>query len=124
MILVSDSPMAILSLRSSSSLPLICSTISPMCSKPLSQLPSNFSSSIASVPFTKLKSSYSSVSPISRPRMVSARAATESITDYREDIGEILGDVSIFTASGQRVQFSDLWDQKDVCYNAYEEDFF
>ncbi|KAG7539354.1 Peroxiredoxin-like 2A/B/C [Arabidopsis suecica] len=113
MILVSDSPMAILSLRSSSSLPLICSTISPMCSKPLSQLPSNFSSSIASVPFTKLKSSYSSVSPISRPRMVSARAATESITDYREDIGEILGDVSIFTASGQRVQFSDLWDQKD-----------
>lgn len=76
------------------------------------------SSSIASVSFTRFKSNHTSVSPVFRARVVSARAATgatDSITDYREDIGEILGDVSIFTASGQRVRFSDLWDQNDVC---------
>ncbi|CAH2043279.1 unnamed protein product [Thlaspi arvense] len=108
--------MAILSLRSPSSLQLNSSSVSPMCSKPFSRLPSKFSSSIVSVPFTGSKSSYTFVSPILRPRMVFARAATgttDSVTDYREDIGEILGDVSIFTASGQRVQFSDLWDQTD-----------
>ncbi|CAH2043761.1 unnamed protein product, partial [Thlaspi arvense] len=48
-----------------------------------------------------------SVSPIFRPRVVFARELppepTDSVTDYREDIG----DVSIFTASGQRVRFSD-----------------
>ncbi|XP_006280916.2 thioredoxin-like protein AAED1, chloroplastic [Capsella rubella] len=111
MILVSDSPMAILSLRSPSSLPLISSSsVSHICSKPFSQLPS---SSIAYVPSTRLKSNHSSVSPILRPRVVSARAAADSVIDYREDIGEILGDVSIFTASGQPVQFSDLWDQND-----------
>ncbi|XP_010463664.1 PREDICTED: thioredoxin-like protein AAED1, chloroplastic [Camelina sativa] len=105
--------MAMLSLRSPSSMPLISSSVSHRCSKPFSQLPS---SPIASVPFTRLKSNYTSVSPIFRHRMFSSRAATgatDSIPDYREDIGEILGDVSIFTASGQRVQFSDLWDQND-----------
>ncbi|XP_010444603.2 PREDICTED: thioredoxin-like protein AAED1, chloroplastic [Camelina sativa] len=107
--------MAMLSLRSPSSMPLISSSVSHICSKPFFQLPSS-SNSIASVPLTKLKSIYTSVLPIFRPRLVSARAATgatDSVIDYREDIGEILGDVSIFTASGQRVQFSDLWDQND-----------
>ncbi|XP_010484433.1 PREDICTED: thioredoxin-like protein AAED1, chloroplastic isoform X2 [Camelina sativa] len=116
MILVSiTSPMAMLSLRSPSSMPLISSSVSHICSKPFFQLPSS-SNSIASVPLTKLKSIYTSVLPIFRPRLVSARAATgatDSVIDYREDIGEILGDVSIFTASGQRVQFSDLWEQND-----------
>ncbi|ESQ31266.1 hypothetical protein EUTSA_v10004770mg [Eutrema salsugineum] len=108
--------MAILSLRSPSSLQLVCSSVSPMRSKPLFQLPSNFSSSIASVPSTRLKSNNTCVSPIFRDGLVFANAATGaagSVTEYREDIGEILGDVSIFTASGQRVQFTDLWDQKD-----------
>ncbi|KAL1196455.1 Thioredoxin-like protein AAED1 [Cardamine amara subsp. amara] len=103
---------SILSLRSPSSLPLISSTIS----NPLFQSQSKFSSSFTSVPFTKLKSNYTRISPMFRPRVIFARAATgatESVTDYREDIGEILGDVSIFTASGERVQFSDLWDQND-----------
>lgn len=60
-------------------------------------------------------------SPISRPRVVLARAAStgvaDLVTEYREDIGEILGDVSIFTASGQPVKFSNLLDQNDV-YNS------
>lgn len=119
--------MAILSLRSPRSLPLICSSVSPMCSKPFSQLPSNYSSAIASAPFTRLKSNYISVSPIFRHRMGFARAsvgATDSVTDYREDIGEILGDVSIFTASGQPVQFSDLWDQNDVCSRVISVEVF
>ncbi|CAA7034647.1 unnamed protein product [Microthlaspi erraticum] len=105
--------MAMISLRSSSSLQLICSSVS---SKRSSLLPYTFSSSIVSVPFSGLKSNRTSVSPTLRPRVVFARASTETtdaVTDYREDIGEILGDVSIFTASGERVQFSDLWDQND-----------
>ncbi|VVB18170.1 unnamed protein product [Arabis nemorensis] len=105
--------MAILSLRSPISLPIISSSVSTLRSKPISNLPL---SSLASVSFTRLESNYASVSPIIRPRMVSSRAtagATHPVTDYREDIGDILGEVSIFTASGQRVNFSDLWDQND-----------
>jgi len=108
--------MAMISLRSSSSLQLICSWVSPACSKPSSLLPYAISSSIVSIPFTRLKSNRTSVSPTFRPRLAVARAGstgdTDVIADYRDDIGEILGDVSIFTASGQPV-ISDLWDQKD-----------
>lgn len=101
--------MALISLRSSSSLQLIVSSIS---SKPSYLLPSP----IVSVPFTRFKSKRTSVSPTFRPRLAVARGGdTDAVADYRGDIGEILGDVSIFTASGQRVQISDLWDQNDVC---------
>ncbi|KFK28456.1 hypothetical protein AALP_AA8G516700 [Arabis alpina] len=102
--------MAIQSLRSPISLPIMSS----LHSKPISKLPSNLSSSsIASAFFTRLKSNFTSVSPIFRPPLRAASGVTDSVTDYGEDIGEILGDVSIFTASGERVQFSDLWDQND-----------
>ncbi|KAF8101498.1 hypothetical protein N665_0205s0088 [Sinapis alba] len=105
--------MAILSVRTPSSIQLLRSSVSPMCSKPLFQSSSSsFSSSIVSSPFTRLKSN----SPISRPRAVLARASTgvaDPVTEYREDIGVILGDVSIFTASGQPVKFSNLLDQND-----------
>lgn len=106
--------MAILSVRTPSSIQLLRSSVSPICSKPLFRSLSNFSSSIVSAPFARLKSN----SPISRPRVVLARASTgvaDPVADYREDIGEILGDVSIFTASGQPVKFSNLLDQNDVC---------
>lgn len=106
--------MAILSVRTPSSIQLLRSSVSPIFSKPLFQSSSSFSSSIVSSPSTRLKSN----SPISRPRVVLARASTgvaEPVADYKEDIGEILGDVSIFTASGQPVKFSDLLDQNDVC---------
>ncbi|CAN8264198.1 unnamed protein product [Cochlearia groenlandica] len=103
--------MAIVSLRSTSSLQLISSSISPMCSKPF------YKSASSSFSFTRLKPNHMSVSSIFGPRVVSSRgsteAAIESVTDYREDIGEILGDVPIYTAAGQPLQFSDLWDQKD-----------
>ncbi|KAG2316910.1 hypothetical protein Bca4012_067810 [Brassica carinata] len=105
--------MAIHSVRAPSSIQLLRSSVSPLYSKPLFQSSSSFSSSIVSAPFTRLKSN----SPISRPRVVLVRAASTGVADpvaeYREDIGEILGDVSIFTASGQPVKFSDLLDQND-----------
>lgn len=107
--------MAILSVRTPSSIQLLRSSVSPIFSKPLFQSSSSFSSSIVSAPFARLLKSNS---PISRPRVVLARASTgvaDPVADYREDIGEILGDVSIFTASGQPVKFSDLLDQNDVC---------
>ena len=37
-----------------------------------------------------------------------------STSDFNPDIGEILGEVSVFTASGESVLFKDLWDQKEV----------
>ncbi|CAF1716941.1 unnamed protein product [Brassica oleracea] len=100
--------MAILSVRTPSSIQLLRSSVSPICSKPLFRSSSSFSSSIVSAPFARLKSN----SSISRPLVVLARAST-GVADYREDIGEILGDVSIFTASGQPVKFSNLLDQND-----------
>eukprot|EP00261_Vitis_vinifera_P017432 XP_010647123.1 PREDICTED: thioredoxin-like protein AAED1, chloroplastic isoform X1 [Vitis vinifera] len=36
-----------------------------------------------------------------------------STSDFNPDIGEILGEVSVFTASGESVLFKDLWDQKE-----------
>ncbi|KAF2539057.1 hypothetical protein F2Q68_00019070 [Brassica cretica] len=105
--------MAILSVRTPSSIQLLRSSVSPIFSKPLFQSSSSFSSFIVSAPFARLLKSNSS---ISRPLVVLARASTgvaNPVTDYREDIGEILGDVSIFTASGQPVKFSNLLDQND-----------
>jgi len=37
-----------------------------------------------------------------------------SNAQYSPQIAETLSDVSIFTASGEPVRFSDLWDQKQV----------
>ncbi|GMN34252.1 hypothetical protein TIFTF001_004592 [Ficus carica] len=43
-------------------------------------------------------------------RRVVARAA---VSDFGQSIGDILGDVSIFTAAGEPVVFKDLWDQNE-----------
>lgn len=39
--------------------------------------------------------------------------ASASTTEFNENIGDILGDVSIFTAYGRPVFFRDLWDQNE-----------
>ncbi|KAL6338951.1 hypothetical protein AAG906_024102 [Vitis piasezkii] len=39
--------------------------------------------------------------------------ASSSSSDFTSTIGEILGEVSIFTASGEPVLFKDLWDQEE-----------
>nr|XP_011466310.1 PREDICTED: thioredoxin-like protein AAED1, chloroplastic isoform X3 [Fragaria vesca subsp. vesca] len=46
-------------------------------------------------------------------RHVVSRATATSASDFSPDIGEILGDVSIYTAAGDSVQFKDLWDQNE-----------
>ena len=46
----------------------------------------------------------------SSPRIITRASAT----NVPENIGEILGDVSIFRASGEPVMFKDLWDQNEV----------
>ncbi|KAK9902555.1 hypothetical protein M0R45_004734 [Rubus argutus] len=38
---------------------------------------------------------------------------TSSALDFSPDISDVLGDVSIFTAAGDSVQFKDLWDQNE-----------
>lgn len=37
-----------------------------------------------------------------------------TVSDYSSTIGDILGEVTIFTASGEPVKFEDLWDQNEV----------
>ncbi|KAM5576863.1 thioredoxin-like protein AAED1, chloroplastic [Rosa sericea] len=46
-------------------------------------------------------------------RHVVSRATATSASDFSPGIGEILGDVSIFTAAGDSVQFKDLWDPNE-----------
>ncbi|XP_024932107.2 uncharacterized protein LOC107425006 isoform X2 [Ziziphus jujuba] len=36
-----------------------------------------------------------------------------TVSDYSSTIGDILGEVTIFTASGEPVKFEDLWDQNE-----------
>ncbi|XVF17484.1 hypothetical protein REPUB_Repub10bG0126300 [Reevesia pubescens] len=42
-----------------------------------------------------------------------ARASSSSAAEFTANIGDVLGDVSVFTAAGQPVFFKDLWDQKE-----------
>ncbi|ONI02707.1 hypothetical protein PRUPE_6G216800 [Prunus persica] len=52
-----------------------------------------------------------STTQYSSRRLVVSRASTNaSALDFSPSIGEVLGDVSIFTAAGDSVQFKDLWD--------------
>ncbi|EOX91758.1 Thioredoxin superfamily protein, putative isoform 2 [Theobroma cacao] len=41
------------------------------------------------------------------------RASSSLANEFTANIGDVLGDVSVFTAAGQRVFFKDLWDQKE-----------
>ncbi|OMP01749.1 Thioredoxin-like protein [Corchorus olitorius] len=41
------------------------------------------------------------------------RASSSSAAEFTANIGDVLGDVSVFTAAGQPVFFKDLWDQKE-----------
>lgn len=49
------------------------------------------------------------------PRLL-VRASSSSSSDFTPTIGEILGEVSIFTTSGEPVLFKDLWDQEEVSF--------
>ena len=45
-----------------------------------------------------------------------ARAQASSVASFSQNVGDLLGDVSIFTATGEPVKFKDLWDQKQVIH--------
>ncbi|XWS33459.1 hypothetical protein CRYUN_Cryun22dG0084600 [Craigia yunnanensis] len=42
-----------------------------------------------------------------------ARSSSSSTAEFTTNIGDLLSDVSVFTAAGQPVFFKDLWDQKE-----------
>lgn len=56
-----------------------------------------------------ISSSKSRNNAISRPRLLVRASATE----FPENVGDLLGDFSIFTAAGEPVLFKDLWDQNE-----------
>lgn len=43
-----------------------------------------------------------------------ARVSSSSAAEFPTNIGDMLSDVTVFTALGQPVLFKDLWDQKEV----------
>ncbi|GLT75360.1 hypothetical protein SLA2020_470910 [Shorea laevis] len=85
------------------------------------------SSSSSSKPCCKYPSQFPSITfPISSPirptkhnrgnygiSLRSPLVTRASASEFTENISDILGDVSIFTADGQPVFFKDLWDQKE-----------
>lgn len=56
-----------------------------------------------------ISSSKSRNNAISRPRLLVRASATE----FPANVGDLLGDFSIFTAAGEPVLFKDLWDQNE-----------
>ncbi|KAK4360616.1 hypothetical protein RND71_019568 [Anisodus tanguticus] len=58
---------------------------------------------------------FPSLSLSATPKRISnfVAKASSSTTAFPQDIGHVLGDVTIFTATGQSVKFQDLWDQNE-----------
>ncbi|XP_062005079.1 thioredoxin-like protein AAED1, chloroplastic isoform X1 [Rosa rugosa] len=54
-----------------------------------------------------------STARFSARRLVVSRATTSSAFDFSPSIGEVLGEVGIFTAAGDPVRFNDLLDQNE-----------
>lgn len=53
-----------------------------------------------------------------RSSVIAMGSSASSLSSFDDRIGEILADVSIFTAStGESIMFKDLWDQKEVKHN-------
>ncbi|KAK9902556.1 hypothetical protein M0R45_001492 [Rubus argutus] len=87
-------------------------------SPPTFPLPSHPSSQCPSLSPPKPQSLSLFYTPKSTPRFIArrlvvSRATSTSNLDFSPSIGEVLGDVGIFTATGDSVQFKDLWDQNE-----------
>ncbi|KAF8034254.1 hypothetical protein BT93_C0522 [Corymbia citriodora subsp. variegata] len=112
-------PMAMASSVSSGILriPRSLSLSPPKPSSQLVVLPSSSSFSAAATSFVRSSSTAASVRSrefACQSRMVRSRVvARASASDISPDISNALGDVRIFTASGQPVMFKDLWDQNE-----------
>ncbi|XP_010559294.1 PREDICTED: prostamide/prostaglandin F synthase [Tarenaya hassleriana] len=103
--------MAILSPPSPKSFLLLGSS-APRFPKSLHQFRSNITSSITPVSFPRLEFRHAPLTASGRPRIV-AGASPGAVDGFGEDIGQAVGGVAIFTASGERVLFRDLWDQNN-----------
>lgn len=97
--------------------PLRCASLSILSSS--INLPSHFPSPLLLKPYAPDSKLYSAklatTNGDARRNFRSPVVAKASITSgYGPEIGEILGDVRIFTAAGEPVLFKDLWDQTEV----------
>ncbi|KAK3021925.1 hypothetical protein RJ639_045219 [Escallonia herrerae] len=89
------------------------STYSPSSFNPRFSFPSrSLSLSLPSCSTTTTKCEFRSQKSSKQGRY-SIVAKASSATDFSQNIGDILGNVSIFTASGEPVVFQDLWDQNE-----------
>ncbi|XP_023519132.1 prostamide/prostaglandin F synthase [Cucurbita pepo subsp. pepo] len=96
--------------------PLRCASLSILSSS--INLPSHFPSPLLLKPYAPDSKLYSAklatTNGDARRNFRSPVVAKASITSgYGPEIGEILGDVRIFTAAGEPVLFKDLWDQTE-----------
>ncbi|KAB2008557.1 hypothetical protein E1A91_D10G112200v1 [Gossypium mustelinum] len=95
---------------------MTCSRIFLCYSTPRSQFPTVISS--PSHFLTPKKATYKSTKHITlnanggNSRFM-ARVSSSSAAEFPTNIGDMLSDVTIFTASGQPVLFKDLWDQNE-----------
>lgn len=91
--------------------PLFSSSSSSHC------LPSSSSNTSGRLSFSTHEKKRSSV--------IAMGSSSSSLSGFDDRIGEILADVSIFTAStGESIMFKDLWDQKEVQHNFFLFFFF
>ncbi|TYG98279.1 hypothetical protein ES288_A10G104800v1 [Gossypium darwinii] len=96
---------------------MTCSRIFLCYSTPRSQFPTVISS--PSHFLTPKKATYKSTKHITlnanggNSRFM-ARVSSSSAAEFPTNIGDMLSEVTIFTASGQPVLFKDLWDQTEV----------
>ncbi|XP_076950936.1 thioredoxin-like protein AAED1, chloroplastic [Bidens hawaiensis] len=91
------------------------STVSPsfshISSTPPFQTPLSLSSQYLLSPTTTIRSLNLTPCKINRTAVVVPKAS--STATYSPEVTNLLGDVNIFTASGDSVTFNDLWDQSE-----------
>lgn len=63
-------------------------------------------------PYSSSATSLTATTPKRISNFVSKAAS--STAAFPQDIGDVLADVTIFTATGQSVKFEQLWDQNEV----------
>lgn len=56
---------------------------------------------------------------LNRPSLMVKASAAAASSVVPDDISDVLGEVSIFTAAGEPVQLKNLWDQQEVSLVVY-----
>lgn len=100
--------------RSATQQPTMAKIISPSTSLLFSRK-SLFPSPSSAVSTNPIMGARFSSKPNGPPPLI-ARASSTATAVVPDDIANVLGEVSIFTAAGEPVKFKDLWDQQEVFY--------